>query len=118
MADLPFYFSLLLCNNVTFVCRLSISSGLSADFSELTLVMPDKHKSRSKSSSVEATKGYEDVEFVSHNVILELFQSRQRLLKTFVMFVSIAASLTKRVDVLVVKVVDLKASLLQSERYW
>ena len=32
-------------------------------------------------------------------------------MKTFVTFVPIAASLTKRVDVLVVKVVDLKANL-------
>lgn len=73
--------------------------------------MPDKHKSRSKSSSVEATKGYQHVEFVSDNVIRELFQSQERLMKTFITFVSIAASLTKRVDVLVVKIVDLKANL-------
>lgn len=73
--------------------------------------MPDKYKSRSKSSSVEATKGYQHVEFVSDNVIRELFQSQERLMKTFVTFVSIAASLTKRVDVLVVKVVHLKANL-------
>ena len=92
-------------------CRLSISSALSAGFSVLTLVMPEKHKSRSKSSSVEATKGYEHIEFVSYNVIRELFQSQERLMKTFVTFLSIAASLTKRIDVLVVKVVDLKASL-------
>ena len=72
--------------------------------------MPDKHKSRSKSISVEVIKGYEHVEFVS-DVIRELFQSQERLMKTFVTFVSIAPSLTKRVDVLVVKVVDLKASL-------
>ena len=70
--------------------------------------MPDKHKSRSKSSSGKATEAYEDVELVSGNLIRELFQSQERLLKSFA---EIAANLNKRIDVLVSQVADLRASL-------
>ena len=76
--------------------------------------MPDKHKSRSKSRSAEATKGYEDIELVSGNLIRELFQSQERLLKWFIE--SIAANLTKRIDDLVFQVADLRASLEFSKK--
>ena len=76
--------------------------------------MPNKNKSSSKLSSAEAVEGCEDVEFASVGVIRELLQSQERLFKNFVE--SIAASLTKRVDVLVDKVADLKTSLEFSQK--
>ena len=75
--------------------------------------MPNKSKSSSKSSSAEAVEGCEDAEFASVS-IRELLQLQERMFKNFVE--SIAASLTKRVDDLVGKVSDLKASLEFSQK--
>ena len=75
--------------------------------------MPDKHKYRCKSSSGKATEAYEDVELVSGNLISELFQSQERLLKSFA---EIAGNLNKRIDVLVSQVADLRVSLEFSQR--
>ena len=76
----------------------------------LSIIMPTKSKSGSKLSSAEAVeKGDEDAEFASVSVIRELLQSQERMFKNFVE--SIAANLTKRVDDLVTKIADLKASL-------
>ena len=51
---------------------------------------------------------------VSENLTRELFQSQERLLKSFVE--SIAANLTKTVDDLVSQVADLRASLEFSKK--
>ena len=75
----------------------------------LIIIMPNKSKSSSKSSSTEAVEGCEDVEFASVSVIRELLQSQERMFKNFVE--SVAASLTKRVDDLVTTISELKASL-------
>ena len=71
--------------------------------------MPNKNKSSSKLSSAEAVKVCEDAEFASVSVIQERLQSQERMIKNFVE--SIVANLTKRVDDLVTKIAELKASL-------
>ena len=71
--------------------------------------MPNKSKSSWKLSSAEAVEGSEDAEFGSVSVIRELLLSQERMFQNFVE--SIAGNLTKRVDDLVTKIADLKASL-------
>ena len=80
----------------------------------LIIIMPNRSKSSSKSSSTEAVEGCEDVEFASVSVIRELLQSQERMFKNFVE--SVAASLTKRVDDLVTTIAELKASLEFSQK--
>ena len=75
----------------------------------LSIIMPNKSKSSWKLSSAEAVEGSEDAEFGSVSVIRELLLSQERMFQNFVE--SIAANLTKRVDDLVTKIADLKASL-------
>ena len=75
----------------------------------LLIIVPNKSKSSSKSTSAEAMEGYEGVEFASVSVIRKLLQSQERMFKNFVE--SVAASLTKRVDDLVTAIADLKTSL-------
>ena len=81
----------------------------------LVILMPNKSKSSSKSSSAEAVEGCKDVEFALVNgVIRELLQSQERMFKNFVE--SVAVSLTKRVDDLVTTIADLKNSLEFSQK--
>ena len=75
----------------------------------LSINMPNKRKSSSKLSSAEAVEGCEDAEFASVSVMRELLQTQERMFQNFVE--SIAVNLTKRVDDLVTKITDLKASL-------
>lgn len=76
--------------------------------------MPNnKSKSTSKSSSAESVEGCEDAEFASVS-IRELLKFQECMFKNFVE--SIAPSLTKRIDELVGKVSDLKASLEFSQK--
>ena len=89
-----------LCDKfIIFLCAIALL------FSQI-LTMPNKGKSKSKSSSAEVVEEFEDAEFAT---ISKLLQLQERMFKNFVE--SIAANLTKRVDDLVDRVADLKASI-------